>query len=101
MEISSKLDSLKRQKIECEQAKLAKKQATWRLSEVCTEYDDHKERIRAITKELDKDKVKLTSLVNQGEAVKAKRLEHLQRAESLGQFLASQRNETMSLASKL
>ena len=62
-----------------EQAQLAKKQGTQRLSELCTEYDSHKERIRALIEELKKEKVKLTSLVEQGEAVKAQRLKHLQK----------------------
>ena len=63
MEISSKLDALKRHKTEFEHAQLAKKQATQHLSEQCTAYDDDKERIRALTKELEKEKEKLNSLV--------------------------------------
>ena len=39
MEISSKLDALKRQNIEFETAQIVKKQATQRLSEICIEYD--------------------------------------------------------------
>ena len=63
MEISSKLDALKRQKTEFKHAQLAKKQATQHLSEQCTEYDAHKERIKALTEELEKEKEKLNSLV--------------------------------------
>ena len=53
MEISSKLDALKRQKIEFELAQLAKKQATQWLSELCTDCDTKKERIRVLTVELE------------------------------------------------
>ena len=45
--------------------------------------------------------MKLTSLVEQSDAIKAQQLEHLQKAESLGHFLASQCNETIRLASEL
>ena len=48
-----------------------------------------------------KKKENLISLVEQGEAIKAHQLEHLQRARSLGQVLASQCKETMRLASEL
>ena len=89
MEISSKLDALKRQKIAFEQAHLAKKQATQRLSELCTDYDAQKECIRVLTAKLEKEKMKLTSLVEQGEAIKAQQLEHLHKDKSLGHFLAS------------
>ena len=54
MEISSKLDALKRQKTESDQAQLAKKQATQRLNELCTEYDARKQRINRFTEELEK-----------------------------------------------
>ena len=87
MEINSKLDSLKGQKIEFEHAHLAKKQATQRLSELSTEYNVHKERIMVLTEEM--EKAKLTSLVEQGKAIKTQRFDHRQRAKSLGQFLAS------------
>ena len=60
MEISSKLDALKTQKIEFEQAQLAKKQATKQLSELGIEYDAHIECIRAFVEELEKEKEKLT-----------------------------------------
>ena len=63
MKISSKVDALKRQKIEFEQAQLTKKQATHRLSELCTEYDAHKERIKVLIEEVEKEKAKLTSFV--------------------------------------
>ena len=63
LEIFSKLDALKGQKIKFEQAQLAKKQATQRLSELDTEHDAHKVRIRVLTEELEKEKEKLTSLV--------------------------------------
>ena len=42
MEISSTLDTLKRQKIEFDQAQLSKKQATQWLNELCIEYDAQK-----------------------------------------------------------
>ena len=84
MEISSKLDALKGQKIEFEQAQLAKKQATQRLSKLGTEYDAHKERIIVLAEELENEKAKFTALVEQGNAIKAQGLEHLQRAKSLG-----------------
>ena len=45
--------------------------------------------------------MKLTSLVEQGDAIKAQRLEHPQKAESLGHFLASQCDETTILALEL
>ena len=61
MEISSKLDSLKRQKTEFEQAQLPKKQVKQQLSELCTEYDAKKERNKVLTIELEKEKMKLTS----------------------------------------
>ena len=77
IEISSKLDALKRQKIELEQAQLIKKQATQRLSELCTDYDAQKECIRILIAELEKENMKLTSLVEQGEAIKAHWLAHL------------------------
>ena len=48
MEISSKLDALKRQKTEFDQAQLAKKQATQRLNELYTEYDAQKECINML-----------------------------------------------------
>ena len=64
------------------------------MSELGTKYDAHVERIRALAEELEKEKEKLTSLVKQGEAVKAQQLEHLQKAESLGQFLDSRYEET-------
>ena len=54
-----------------------------------------------LTEKLEKEKMKLTPLVEQGDAIKAQRLEHLQKAESLGHFLAFQRDETTKLASKL
>ena len=63
MEISSKLDALKRQKIEFEQAQLEKKRAIQRLSGLGIEYDTHKERIKVLTEEMEKEKAKLTSLV--------------------------------------
>ena len=71
MEISSKLDALKGQKIEFEQTQLAKKQATQWLSKLDTEYDAHKGRIKVLAEELDMEKAKLISLVEQGEAIKA------------------------------
>ena len=42
VEISSTLDALKRQKTECDQAQLAKKQTMQRLNELCIEYDAQK-----------------------------------------------------------
>ena len=75
MEIS-KLDALKRQKTEFEQAQLAKKKAMKWLSELCTEYDAQEERIRVLTEEWEKEKMK-TSLVKQGGVIKAQQLEHL------------------------
>ena len=42
-----------------------------RLSELCTDYDAHKERIGVLIIKLEKEKMKLTSLVEQGEAIKA------------------------------
>ena len=39
--------------------------------------------------ELEKEKMKLTSLVEQCDAIKAQRLEHLQKVKSLGHSLAS------------
>ena len=54
-----------------------------------------------LTKELEKEKMKSTFLVEQGDAIKAQRLEHLQKFESLGHFLASQSDETTILASEL
>ena len=51
-----------------------------------------------LTKELEMEKAKLTSLVEQLEAIKAQRLEHKHRIESLGQFLASRCEEATSLA---
>ena len=75
MEIS-KLDALKRQKTEFEQAQLVKKKAMQWLSELCTEYDAQEERIRVLTEEWEKEKIK-TSLVEQGGVIKAQQLEHL------------------------
>ena len=63
MEISFTLDALKKPKTEFDQAQLAKKQATQWLNELCTEYDAHKERINMLIEELEKEKMKLTSLV--------------------------------------
>ena len=37
-----------------------------------------------LTEEMEEEKMKLTSLVEQGDAIKAQRLEHPQKAESLG-----------------
>ena len=51
-----------------------------------------------LIKELEKEKMKLTSLVEWGDAIKAQRLEHLQKVESLGHFLASQSDKTTKLA---
>ena len=48
-----------------------------RLNELCTEYDAQKECIDMLTKEMEKEKMKLTSLVEQSDAIKAQRLEHL------------------------
>ena len=76
MEIFSKLDALKRKKTEFEQAQLAKKKAMQWLSELCTEYDAQEERIRVLTEEWEKEKMK-TSLVEQGGVIKAQQLEHL------------------------
>ena len=45
--------------------------------------------------------MKLISLVEHGGAIKAQRLEHLQKAESLGHFLASRHDEMTRLDSKL
>ena len=42
---------------------LAKKQTTQRLSELRTEYDAHKKRIRALSEELEREKAKLATLV--------------------------------------
>ena len=75
MEIS-KLDALKRQKTEFEQAQLAKKKAMQWLSELCTEYDAQEECIRVLTEEWEKEKMK-TSLIEQGGVIKAQQLEHL------------------------
>ena len=50
---------------------------------------------------MEKEKEKLTSLVEQGEAIKAQRLKHLHKVEFLGRFLASQCEETAGLASEL
>ena len=58
MEIFSKLDALKRQKTEFEQAQLAKKKAMQWLSELCTEYDAQEERIRVFTEEWEKEMMK-------------------------------------------
>ena len=54
-----------------------------------------------LTEELEKKKMKLTSLVEKGDAIKAQGLEHLQKAESLGHFLASQHDKTTRLALEL
>ena len=40
-----------------------------------------------LTEYLEKEKMNLTSLVEQGDAIKAQRLEHLQKTKSLGHFL--------------
>ena len=40
------------------------------LSELGIEYDAHKECIRILTEELEMEKAKLTSMVEQGEAIK-------------------------------
>ena len=50
MEISSTLDALKRQKIDFDSAKLAKKQTTQWLNELYTEYDAQKELINMLIK---------------------------------------------------
>ena len=70
-EIVSKSDALKEKKMEFDHSLLAKKQATWRLSELGARYDALKERIMMLTKELEMKKAKLTSLVEQVEAIKA------------------------------
>ena len=54
-----------------------------------------------LIKELEKEKMKLTSLVEQSGAIKAQRLEHLQKVESLRHFFSSQCDEITKLASKL
>ena len=69
MEISSKLDALKRQNTKFDQAQLANKEAMQWLNELCTEYVAQKERINMLTGELEKEKMKLTSLVEQGDAI--------------------------------
>ena len=48
-----------------------------RLNELCIEYDAQKECINMLTEELEKEKMKLTSLVEWDNAIKAQRLEHL------------------------
>ena len=48
-----------------------------RLNELCTEYDAQKKRINMLTKEMEKENMKLTSLVEQSDAIKAQWLEHL------------------------
>ena len=101
IEISSTLDTLKRQKTKFDQAQLAKKQASQRLNELCTRYDAQKKRINMLAEEPEKEKMKRTSLVEKGDAIKAQRLEHLQKVDSLGHFLASQRDETTRLALEL
>ena len=42
-----------------------------RLSELCADYNAKKERIGVLTTKLEKEKMKLTSLVEQGESIKA------------------------------
>ena len=71
------------------------------MSELGIEYDAHKEHIEVLTKELEMEKAELTSLVEQGEAIKAQRLEHRQRVESLDQFLVFQPEEATRLVSEL
>ena len=77
MEISSKLVALKRQKIEFERVQLVKKQAIQWLNELGAEYDAHKQRIKVLTKELEKERVKLTSLVEQGKVINTQWLKPL------------------------
>ena len=69
MEISSKLDALKEKKVEFEHTFLAKDTTIRRLSELGNEYDSQEECIRVLTIELEKEKAKLASLVEQGEAL--------------------------------
>ena len=71
------------------------------MSELGIEYDAHNERIRMLTKELNMKKTNLTSLVEQGEAIKAQRHEHQQRVDSLGQLSASRCEEATILALEL
>ena len=73
---------LYREETKFDQVQLAKKQVTHRMNELCTEYDAQKEHINRLTEELKKEKMKLTTLVEQGDAIKAQWLEHLQKVES-------------------
>ena len=63
MEISSKLYALKEKKLEFEHTLLSKDSNTQRLSELENEYDAQKEYIRVLTVEMEKEKIKLASLV--------------------------------------
>ena len=71
VEIVSKFDALKEKNMEFDHSLLAKKQATQRLSELGIKYDAHKKRIKVLIEEMEMDKAKLTSLVEQGESIKA------------------------------
>ena len=76
VEILSKLDAVKEKNMEFDHSLLDKKQATQRLCELGTKYDAHKERIRMLIEELEMEKAKLTSLMEQGEAIKAQGSKH-------------------------
>ena len=74
VEIIPKLNALKEKNMEFDHSLLSKKQVTHRLSKLVTKYDAHKERIRVLTEELERDKAKLASFVEQGKTIKAQRL---------------------------
>ena len=71
MEIVSKLDAFKGKNVEFDHCLLAMKQATHRLRKLGPEYDAHKERIRVLIEELEREKAKLASLVEQSKTIKA------------------------------
>ena len=54
-----------------------------------------------LTKELEREKAKLASLVEQGKTIKTQRLEHQQMGDSLCKFLDSRRKEASEVALEL
>ena len=71
------------------------------MEEVKTEYHAQEERIRLLAEEMEQEKTKLSSLIQQGEVLHAQGLKHHQKTISLGDFLSFMRETAVDLTSHL
>ena len=71
------------------------------MKKVKTKYHAQEERIRLLAEEMEREKAKLSSLIQQGEVLHAQGLKYQQKTISLGDFLSSMKGKVADLTSQL